>query len=68
MPDGTLLGIFKPDDELEFSFGEYGGILSKQERDANPIWEYRIAYSNELAHHDLVQLPNKNILILCEKG
>ena len=64
MPDGTLLGIFKPEDELEFSFGGYGGILSKLDTDAKPIWEYRIANSNELAHHDLVQLPNKNILTL----
>lgn len=64
MPDGTFLGIFKPEDELEFSFGGYGGILSKLDTDANPIWEYKIANSNELAHHDLVQLPNKNILTL----
>ena len=62
LSNGNLLGIFKPEEELPFSFGGYGGILKEFDRSQTSIWEYKKADSEGLLHHDALKLPNGNIL------
>ncbi|MDG1912725.1 MAG: aryl-sulfate sulfotransferase [Flavobacteriaceae bacterium] len=61
LPDGNLLGFFKPE---EVSFGGYGGILRKLSPTGETIWEYIVNSENELLHHDFEILPNGNILLM----
>ena len=63
MPDGSIIGIFKPEN-VSFSFGGYGGILRKYNPDGALAWEYEVNNKTELMHHDFDVLPNGNILIL----
>ncbi len=63
MPDGSVIGIFKPE-TVSFSFGGYGGILQKYDSRGSLLWEYEVNSENELMHHDFEVLPNGNILIL----
>ena len=63
LSDGSLLGIFKPD-EVFFSFGGYGGVLKKFNTNGILEWDFKINTQNELAHHDFEVLPNGNILVL----
>ena len=62
MSNGNLLGIFKPAEELPFSFGGYGGILRELRPNGNTLWEYTQADANGLLHHDVLALPNGNVL------
>jgi len=63
LPDGNLIGLFKPE-EVSFSFGGYGGILRKLSPSGDTIWEYQVNSENELLHHDFEILPNGNILLM----
>ena len=63
LPDGNLIGLFKPE-AVSFSFGGYGGILRKLNPNGNIIWEYSVNTENELLHHDFEILPNENILLM----
>jgi hypothetical protein len=64
LPDGTTMGIFKPEGSLPFSFGGYGGILRHYDVTGNLIWEYGLHTNEELLHHDFEVLPNGNVLVL----
>lgn len=58
-----VFGMFKPD-QVEFSFGGYGGILREFNVNNDIIWEYEVNTSKELLHHDFQIMPNGNILAL----
>jgi len=63
LSDGSVLGIFKPDQTF-FNFGGFGGVLKKYNISGDLVWEYSINSENELMHHDFAILPNGNILAL----
>ena len=63
LSDGSLLGLFKPD-EVSFSFGGYGGILKKFDPEGVLVWDYEVNSETELLHHDFEVLPNGNMLLL----
>ena len=64
LPNGEFLGMFKPNNRKDFSFGGSGGILRCVTSDQQTLWEYEIASETELAHHDLELLPNGNVLTI----
>lgn len=64
LDDGNLIAVFKPEEEPPFSFGGYGGILEKIDKDSNVLWSYKLADENELIHHDVTALPNGNYIFL----
>ena len=64
LPNKEFLGIFKPENREEFSFGGGGGILRRVTADQQTLWEYTIASATELAHHDVIRLPNGNVMTL----
>lgn len=63
LPDGKLIGIFKSDNP-GISFGGFGGIVKIIDQDGSIDWEYEYSTENFIAHHDVEQLPNGNILLL----
>lgn len=63
LSDGSLLGLFKPD-EVSFSFCGYGGILKKFDPEGVLVWDYEVNNETELLHHDFEVLPNGNMLLL----
>ena len=63
MPDGSVIGIFKPN-TVFFSFGGYGGVLKKYDPQGSLVWQYEVNSETELMHHDFEVLPNGNILVL----
>ena len=62
LPNGDLLGLFKPDGEVNntLDFG-YGGIIAIVGPDSEIKWSYTIASDEERAHHDVEMLPNEDI-------
>ncbi|MDA8595996.1 aryl-sulfate sulfotransferase [Flavobacteriaceae bacterium] len=62
--DGSLTGMFKPDEEPPFSFGGYGGIVQTIAPDETVQWSFDVHNENELAHHDVERLPNGNLIFL----
>ena len=66
LPNGDLLGLFKPDGEVNntLDFGGYGGIIAIVGPDSEIKWSYTIASDEERAHHDVEMLPNGNILVM----
>jgi len=64
LPNGEFLGMFKPNNRKDFSFGGSGGILRRVTAHQQTLWEYEIASETELAHHDLELLPNGNVLTI----
>lgn len=62
-PEGNLLGLFKVD-APPIAFGGQSGIIREIDKEGNVLWEYVLATENEITHHDLVQMPNGNILVL----
>lgn len=63
LPDGKLLGMFRSNN-VAYSFGGYGGVIRIINTDGSINWEYEISSNDYLAHHDLKQLPNGNIVCL----
>lgn len=63
LPNGKLLGMFKSQN-TSFNFGGYGGVIKILNIDGSVDWEYEISSVSYLAHHDLEQLPNGNIVCL----
>ena len=62
--DGSLTGIFKPENEPVFSFGGFGGIVKRIDPDGTEMWSYEVNNENALSHHDVELLPNGNVLFL----
>ena len=57
LPDGSLIGLFKPE-STTFSFGGYGGVLKQYDPAGTLVWEYELNTENYLLHHDFAVLPN----------
>jgi hypothetical protein len=60
LKDGTIL---KTGHDIDSRFCP-GGILEKIDWNGNVIWSYNISDSLECQHHDIVPLPNGNILAI----
>ena len=66
LPTGQLIGMFKTNTPSIF-FGGYGGIIKILNVDGSVDWEYNYANDTVMAHHDVEQLPNGNILFIAWK-
>ncbi len=64
LPDGGVMGLFKPETLPPFNFGGYGGVLRRYDSNYNLTWEYALHDENELLHHDFSILPNGNVMVL----
>ncbi|MEM6525782.1 MAG: aryl-sulfate sulfotransferase [Bacteroidota bacterium] len=63
MPDGNLLRATKTKSSF-FLAGGAGGRIEILDWDSNLLWEYTYSTESYRHHHDVVDLPNGNILIL----
>lgn len=63
LPDGTLLKTGKLNNTV-FDEGGSGGMLERFSWDGTLLWSYAISDSNQCMHHDVLPLPNGNILCI----
>ncbi len=63
LENGNLLGIFKVPNP-SFTFGGYGGEIKIIDNNSQTIYNYIYANDDVLAHHDVEQLPNGNLLFV----
>ncbi|MEM0998560.1 MAG: aryl-sulfate sulfotransferase [Bacteroidota bacterium] len=64
-PDGNLLRAqFEPNNPTFFSGGGRGGRLQMFNWSGDLIWDYLLSDPWEMQHHDLIPLPNGNVLTL----
>jgi len=64
LDDGSLIGLFKPDN-VSFPFLKgFGGILKKIDPSGTVVWEYEVNNEDYLSHHDFEIFPNGNILLI----
>ena len=62
--DGSLTGMFKPENDPVFSFGGFGGVVKRINPDGSEQWSYEVSNENQLSHHDVELLPNGNVLFI----
>jgi hypothetical protein len=63
LEDGTALGMFKAENR-EIGFGGSGGIIEIINPDMSIAWSYTLSTATQIAHHDVEQLPNGNLLFM----
>lgn len=63
LPNGNVLGIFKPDDAV-ITLGGFGGIIRMINPNNSVDWELDYSTNDYIAHHDVELLPNGNVLFL----
>ena len=65
LPNGDILGIFKPDVKVtSMKYGGFGGLIQIISPTGEVKWSYEIVNETALAHHDVEMLPNGNILVM----
>ncbi|MCF8465292.1 MAG: aryl-sulfate sulfotransferase [Flavobacteriales bacterium] len=63
LEDGSLLRTGKLDNP-DFDEGGSGGIIERFDWQGNLTWSYSISNANNCLHHDIMPLPNGNILCI----
>jgi hypothetical protein len=63
LPDGSLIRTGTADNPV-FSSGGNGGVIEKFDWNGNLTWSYVISDNFECQHHDIMPLPNGNILAI----
>jgi hypothetical protein len=63
LPDGSLLKTGKLNNPT-FNEGGSGGIIERFDWNGNLLWSYSISDSNQCMHHDILPIPNGNILCI----
>lgn len=64
LENGHLLRYGRLADQL---FGDGAGAAGHVQEftfDGQPVWDYRFASVNQLAHHDIFKMPNGNVLMI----
>lgn len=59
--DGTILRTIKTENPL---YGGSGGGIQKVFWDGTVVWDFRYDTNGNLSHHDIMPLPNGNVLML----
>ena len=63
LPDGNLLGVFK-NVNTDFTFGGFGGDIKIINSNSETIYNFTYSDDVVIAHHDVEQLPNGNLLFI----
>lgn len=63
LEDGSLLRTFKTGNSV-FTLGGNGGGIEKRDWNGNLTWSYLLSDSNQCQHHDILPLPNGNVLAI----
>ena len=64
LEDGSLLRTADAGNPTFGNAGGSGGIIEKYDFDGNLTWTYTLSTNDNCLHHDLISLPNGNILAL----
>ena len=63
LQDGTLLRTGQLDNPV-FNEGGSGGIIERFDWNGTLLWSYTISDTNNCQHHDIMPLPNGNVLCI----
>ena len=63
LPNGTLLRTGQLDNPV-FNEGGSGGIIERFDWNGTLLWNYSISDTNNCQHHDVMSLPNGNVLCI----
>lgn len=63
LPDGRLLAMLESENPL-ITLGGFGGLLALFSSNGDLEWSYEYSNNHQIAHHDLLMLPNGNILFM----
>ncbi len=63
LQDGNLLRPGRVMNNV-FNAGGSGGIIEKFDWDSNLLWTYTLSSTTDQQHHDVLQLPNGNVLAI----
>lgn len=63
MNDGVLMASLREPDP-EFSFGGHGGRIHFIQPDGSSSWQIGLANSQFISHHDVIRLPNGNVMTM----
>ncbi|THD65892.1 hypothetical protein E7Z59_15055 [Robertkochia marina] len=63
LDDGLLLVSMRAE-EPAFKFGGYGGKLQLLDKNGAAMWNYDLSTENLVAHHDVILLPNGNVVTM----
>ncbi|MCP3978269.1 MAG: hypothetical protein GY716_02915 [bacterium] len=66
LPDGTLLRAsrFEPTPQPRFNQGGTGGKIERYDWDNQLLWDFTYATAIQRQHHDIVPMPNGNVLMI----
>jgi len=64
LENGTMLRTYKPNPVGPFNSASNSGGLEIVDWDNNTVWSYELNDSENISHHDAVQMPNGNLLML----
>lgn len=64
LESGTVLRTFKPNPIGPFTSASNAGGIEIVDWDNSTLWQYEINTSTQISHHDAIQIPNGNILVL----
>ena len=64
LESGNMLRTYKVNPEGPFTSASNAGGLELVDWENNTVWSYELNTSTELSHHDAVQMPNGNFLML----
>jgi len=63
LPNGNLIRAGRKDGSSTISFGGVGGIIEMFDWEGNIVWQYEFNTDEGRLHHDIVPMPNGNILM-----
>ena len=63
LDNGELMVSLRAEDP-DFSFGGFGGMIHFLQPDGNSSWEIDLSNSDFISHHDVIMLPNGNVMTM----
>jgi len=64
LEDGTMLRTYKPSTVGPFTSASNSGGIEIVDWQNNTLWQYELNTSTQITHHDVIKLPNGNVLAL----
>lgn len=64
LESGNILRTYKPNPKGPFTSASNSGGIEIVDWNNTTVWSYEINTDTQLSHHDAVQMPNGNILVL----
>ncbi len=64
LEDGSIVRAGQYPNPVFMSLGGYGGIIERISWDGQVLWSYKLSSSVDVQHHDVLPMPNGNVLAI----